>query len=278
MTQNTLLGVPIEILSKREVFFLCKKWLIEDSKNNYHHQIVTVNPEFLMEARKNKIFLRVLQSADLRIADGFGLVCASVFLYGFKKKLFRMTGVELTDILAQLCAETGRKIYLLGAYGEVAEKAAQVLREKFPLLVIAGAEEGMSRKSTQRKVRLPKIDSGSQIGPVLDCDRGSGMTDEDVCARISASGADILLVAFGAPKQDMWIAENKERLSGIKIAVGVGGTFDYLAGVVPYAPRVLRMLGLEWLFRLITQPHRLGRIFTAVIRFPLAVISERLKK
>lgn len=255
MQQNTLLGVPVEILSKQEIFLLCKKWILESSENSHCYQISTVNPEFLMEARKNQKFLQVLQKADLRIADGFGLVCASVLLYGFKKKLFRMTGGELTDILAQLCAETGKKIYLIGADSGIAEKAAQVLQKKFPSLIIAGAEEGILKDA-----------------------KDSSMLSEKLCARISASGTDVLLVAFGAPKQDLWIAENRERLPGVKIAVGVGGTFDYLAGVVPYAPRVMRALGLEWLFRLATQPHRLNRIVTAVIRFPIAVMFEKFKK
>lgn len=255
MQEKTLFGVPIEIFSKQDIFLLCKKWILESDENGHFRQIATVNPEFLMEARKNSGFLRVLQKADLRIADGFGLVCASVLLYGFKKKLFRMTGVELADILARLCMETGKKIYLVGADPGVAEKAAQVLQKKFPSLIVAGAEEGMPKDL-----------------------KDSSMLSEKLCTRISASGADVLLVAFGAPKQDLWIAENKERLSGVKIAVGVGGTFDYLAGLVPYAPRVMRVLGLEWLFRLGTQPHRLNRIITAVVRFPIAVIFEKFKK
>ncbi|MBI2645286.1 WecB/TagA/CpsF family glycosyltransferase, partial [Candidatus Uhrbacteria bacterium] len=169
MIQNTLLGVPIEILSKQDIFKLCRGWLSGDAGNRRFRQIVTVNPEFLMEARKNTEFLHVLQDADLRIADGFGLVCASVFLYGFKRKFLRMTGVELTNILAQLCAEMGKKIYLIGADSGIAEKAAQVLRKKFPSLTIAGAEEGMSKKAEQGGAHLVSIDSGSRIK--------SGMTD-----------------------------------------------------------------------------------------------------
>ena len=255
MEQNILFGVPVERASKREIFAVCRQWLADSISVSPCRQIVTVNPEFLMEARKNQEFLRVLQHADLRIADGFGLVCASLLLHGFKKNLFRMTGVELTDILAQLCAQAGKKIYLIGADRGIAEKAAEVLQKKFPSLIIVGAEEGIP-KNVSDSVEL----------------------SEELCARISAVGADVLLVAFGAPKQDIWIARNRERLLGVKIAVGVGGTFDYLAGVVPYAPYALRIIGLEWLFRLITQAYRLNRIITAVIRFPLVVIFEKLKK
>jgi len=246
MEKNSLLGVSIERISQYDIFQLCRQWLTELDDTSTCHQIVTVNPEFLMEARKNQNFLRILQQADLRIADGFGLICASIFLYGFKKRLLRMTGVEFVHMLAGLCAQAGKKIYLIGAEQGIAEKAAHALQKKFPSLTIVGAEEGMPCDDISRLIQ-----------------------------RIQSAQADVLLVAFGAPKQDLWIAEYKEQLKHVKIAVGVGGTFDYLAGIVPYAPRFIRILGLEWLFRLITQPHRLNRIITAVIRFPLEIIREK---
>jgi N-acetylglucosaminyldiphosphoundecaprenol N-acetyl-beta-D-mannosaminyltransferase len=246
--KSDILGISIELLKKQEVRALCGQWL--DSLS--FHQIVTVNPEFLMEARKNKDFLRVLQNADARITDGFGLVLISFMRYGIEGKLSRVTGVECVGALSELCVCMKKSMYIIGGDPGIAQKATKTLKSKFPELIIAGAEEG-----------VPKQGGGS---------------DDELCKRISASNADILLVAFGSPKQDIWIAKNKEKLTGIKIAVGVGGTCDYLAGIVPYAPKIVRALGLEWLFRLVTQPQRLNRIITAVIRFPLAVLREKCYK
>ena len=243
-----ILDVSIELFNKEEVLSLCQTWLYSSEL----HQIVTVNPEFLMESRRNHEFFNVLQKAQLRIADGFGLVLISRILYGKQGRLFRMTGVDLVYLLSDLCAQNGKSVYLMGGDPEVAGRAARALQKKYPSLIISGAEEG-----------LPKQGGGS---------------DDGLCQRIFAAQTDVLFVALGAPRQDLWIARNKEKLHGVSIAVGVGGTFDYLAGTVPYAPRIVRSLGLEWLFRLITQPHRLNRIFTAVIRFPIAVLFWRLKK
>lgn len=257
-----ILGVlvdRIDIIEAREYF---SQWLVGLNKGLLH-QIVTVNPEFVMEARKNTEFRNVLNNASLALADGVGLVLASAFLHGWKNRLFRMTGVECVVMLARMCACTGSSIYLLGASTGVAERVAEVLQRKYSDLRIVGAEEG-----------IPKL---RVAGDWLHVTESNDAVDDDemICKRIVDAKTDVLLVAFGAPKQDIWIARNVEKLNDVRIAVGVGGAFDYLSGLAPYAPAWMRTVGLEWLYRLVRQPQRISRIITAVVRFPFAVFLEK---
>ncbi|WP_245863279.1 WecB/TagA/CpsF family glycosyltransferase [Candidatus Viridilinea mediisalina] len=207
------------------------------------HQICTVNPEFVIEAGRNPEFAAVLARATLCTPDGVGLLLAARYLG--QPLRGRVTGVELTRRLAALAAQRGYRIFLLGAAPGVAEAAAQVLAREAPGLLVAGCYAGSP---------TPRHE------PFLQ-------------QMIRAARPDILLVAYGHPRQDLWIARNQERL-GVPIAIGVGGTFDYLAGTVPRAPRWLRRLGLEWLHRLAHQPQRLPRIIDAVPRFIWHVLKK----
>ena len=248
-----ILGVRVDKISLRELRERCRVWLLREERDSGCVRIVTVNPEFVIEAQKNTQFRSILNSADCAIADGIGLFFASLVLYGWRNRLFRVTGVELTWLLADLCSILGKRLYLLGGGPGVAEKTAEVLRMKYPTLQIVGAEEGIPRIVTQ----------------------ASRLFCEDLCRRMRDASPDVLLVAFGAPKQDAWIAEYASLVPTVKIAVGVGGTFDYIAGIVPYAPQWIRDIGFEWTYRLMTQPHRWRRIVTAVIVFPVAVLRAK---
>ncbi len=252
----SILGIPIHNLSYKEVETLLTSWLTQSE--SVFRQIVTTNPEFIMEAQKNKQFKDVLQIAPLSLVDGFGILCASLFLYG--KTVERITGVQATYMLCELALKYDKKVFLLGGLPGVAEKCAEELKKKFPQLKIAGATEGISSESYKLKAKS-----------LLD------EINKSICEEIVQSRADILLVAYGAPKQELWIDQYKSELPTVRIAMGVGGTFDYIAGVIPYSPAFFRTLGLEWLFRLFVEPKRAKRIFTAVIRFPLAVFFSKLK-
>lgn len=249
-----ILGIFVDRIDVPNIREHCTSWL-SGLTSELLHQVVTINPEFIMEARENAKFREVLNTATLSLADGIGLFFASWLLCGWRNRLFRMTGVDFTWMLAELCAQNGRRLYLLGAGEGVAARAAEVLKKKFPTLVIAGAEMG-----------IPKIVS-----------KTSDLFDKELCEKVCVAHPDVLLVAFGAPRQDLWIAQNASRLKGVAIAVGVGGTFDYLAGAVPYAPKWVRNIGFEWTYRLMTQPYRWRRIMTAVIKFPLAVLFSKRK-
>lgn len=192
------------------------------------HLVATVNPEFVMRAQKDREFARVLKEADLCLADGNGVVWA---LRRQGCAVDRpVSGVDLVEPLAALCLRRGLRLFLLGAAPGVAMELAAKLRAANPGLEVnahsGGPEEGH---------------------------------DGETLHRIHDHQPDVLLVAFGAPAQEMWIDRMKNRL-GVSVAIGVGGAFDYLTGRVPRAPRWMRRARLEWLGRLIRQPWRIRRM------------------
>jgi N-acetylglucosaminyldiphosphoundecaprenol N-acetyl-beta-D-mannosaminyltransferase len=208
------------------------------------HHVVTANPEFLMEARHNLPFRAALAAADLATADGFGLLLVA----RWRRTRFRsrVTGVELTARIAAEGAQRGWSLFLLGAAPGVAEQAARVLQQRYPGLRIAGCYAGSPRPEDEPHIR----------------------------ALIAAAHPDVLLVAYGHPAQDLWIARNQPYIR-VPVAIGIGGVFDYLTGRVPRAPGWMRRLGLEWLHRLLHQPQRWRRILTAVPLFLWAALRER---
>lgn len=203
-------------------------------------QVVTVNPEFVIAARRHRQFRRVLNGADLAVADGIGMVWAARLLGDRLPE--RVGGIDLVHRLAAQTAQAGHRLFLLGAGPGVAEQAAAALQLRYPGLCITGTFAGSP---------LP-------------------MEADAIIARIRAAQPDILLVAFGAPAQDLWIARHGALL-GVPVAIGVGGAFDFLAGKVPRAPRWMQRLGVEWLYRLIRQPWRWRRML-ALPRFAAMIL------
>ncbi|MFA6593990.1 MAG: WecB/TagA/CpsF family glycosyltransferase [Candidatus Buchananbacteria bacterium] len=240
-----ILGIKIDELSEVEVLTKIGEWLTAEGQR----QIATVNPEFVVAAQSNSEFKNLLNRIALNTCDGFGLVLAARLFH--RRRLPRVTGADLSGNLLKGKLPSA-KIYLLGGAPGVAE----AIRTKFVFNGIVGAEDG------------GKINAD---GKILE-DNGA------VIARINSSGANILLVAFGQVKQETWIAENLPWLPGIKVAIGVGGTFDFLTGRVPRAPEWMRSIGLEWLYRLIKEPKRFGRIWRATAVFSWLALKEKIKK
>jgi N-acetylglucosaminyldiphosphoundecaprenol N-acetyl-beta-D-mannosaminyltransferase len=203
-------------------------------------QICTANPEFVMAAQRDAEFRQVLAQADLVLPDGVGLLWAA--RRQGRRLPERVAGSDLIYRLAELGGRRGWRVYFLGAAEGVAQAAGERLRALYPGLVVAGAFAGSP----------------------------SPADEEALVARVRAARPQVLLVAYGAPAQDRWIARNKARLE-VPVSLGVGGAFDFVAGVAQRAPVWARRLGLEWLHRLWRQPWRARRIFTAVVAFPLAV-------
>lgn len=201
------------------------------------HQIITVNPEMIVEAQKNPEFKKILNDSDLNTPDGRGILWALKKIHAIKLKT-PVTGVDLTNKLALLSQTKNWRIYLAGAGEGIAEKAAQNLLKKYPQAKIVGVSQ------------------------------------EPNISEIKKKKPDILLLAYGAPKQDIWIAQHKKELN-VPVMIGVGGTFDYISGHIRRAPKWMRKIGLEWLFRLIQQPSRFCRIFNAVVKFPILVIFKK---
>jgi len=193
-----------------------------------HHLVATVNPEFVMRARSDQDFARVLESADLCLADGSGVVWAARRQGCAMRE--PVTGVDLIPPLAALCARRGFRIFLLGAAPGVANDLANRLRVEHPELEVE-AHAGTPDPSA----------------------------DAATLALIRAHKPQVLLVAYGHPKQELWIDRMRESL-GVAVAMGVGGSFDYLTGRIPRAPTWMRRAGLEWLFRLVRQPWRVRRM------------------
>jgi N-acetylglucosaminyldiphosphoundecaprenol N-acetyl-beta-D-mannosaminyltransferase len=208
------------------------------------HQVCTVNPEFVMEARRNPAFRRLLNSVDLATPDGAGIIAAGRLLRRPFKG--RATGVALVGHLAELSAREGYSLFLLGAAVGVADEAARELERRYPGVKIAGMYSGSPRDEDW----------------------------PDILSLLEDSEPDILLVAYGAPRQDLWIDAHKAEMPGsVRLAMGVGGVFDYLSGRARLAPPVVRRVGLEWLYRLATQPWRWKRILR-VFAFGALVVRQ----
>jgi exopolysaccharide biosynthesis WecB/TagA/CpsF family protein len=209
-------------------------------KSGRPHHVCTINPEFIMIARQDANFANILRRADVCVPDGVGLLWAARYLG--RPLPERVTGSDGVPIIAERAAREGWTLFFLGAAPGVAERAARVLQERHPGLQVVGTYAGSPDPAEE----------------------------DDLVERVNASGADILFVAYGAPEQDKWIARNLPRLR-VGMAMGVGGAFDFIAGVVPRAPGWMRRMGLEWAYRLVRQPWRFRRMLR-LPRFVLAVV------
>lgn len=204
-------------------------------KEQKKYYIVTPNPELLVMAQKDKAYANILNGAKLALPDGIGVVLASKLLGKPLKQ--RITGVDLVENLCRRVSKQPVTVGFLGSKPGIAELTAECLQKKYPGLKVELVAQEWSEDLNIKKV-------------------------------------DILFVAFGSPKQEVWITKNLQNLP-VKVAVGVGGAFDFISGKIPRAPQVLQRLGLEWLFRLFIQPWRIRRQLS-LIYFIILVIKEKL--
>ncbi|HEY7349025.1 MAG TPA: WecB/TagA/CpsF family glycosyltransferase [Ktedonobacterales bacterium] len=205
------------------------------------NQIITLNTEFVWTARKQEAFRDTINQAALVVADGMGIVWASRILnLPFPE---RVAGSDLLPLLAGRCAARGFRLFLLGAAPGVAEQAGHALQQRFPGLQIAGVYAGSP----------------------------SPAEAEHILGLIRAARPDVLAVAYGAPRQDLWIRQHAQALgaAGVGVALGVGGTLDFIAGRVRRAPRWVQRAGLEWAFRVLCQPRRAWRVR---VLFPMGAL------
>ncbi|MFA7653591.1 MAG: WecB/TagA/CpsF family glycosyltransferase [Candidatus Magasanikbacteria bacterium] len=241
------LGVKVESYTKDGAINVAKDFLHSEKQA----KIYTINPEMIVRAQKDEYFKQVLNTGDVNTCDGFGL---KLFF-----NLKRVTGVDFMLDICKLAAEQEKSIYLLGSGSEdVVKKTAENLQKQFPNLKIAGYNKGP-------KIEELRINNYELI--IAD--------NETILNKINNFSTDILFVAFGMSKQEKWIHENLAKIPKVKIAMGVGGSFDYISGAVPRAPLFLRRIGLEWMYRLIIQPKRLIRIINATIVFTWLVIKSK---
>lgn len=221
-----VLGVSISNVTMNEATAKVREFV----KSDECHSIYTPNPEIVMLAKDDPKFHQILEEADLVVPDGIGVVIASKI----KKTPLpeRVAGYDLVQNTMKEATTQGYKYYFFGSKPGISQQAAEKMRETYPGIQIVGTRDGYFKPEDE----------------------------EAIIEDINASGANILLVALGAPKQEKWIEANKHRLPNVRVAVGVGGSLDVMSGNVKRAPEAFQKLGLEWFYRLLKEPTRFKRM------------------
>lgn len=227
-----LAGVKLQNTTQEALLGFVQR-AIQEGAQRY---IVTPNPEFVVQAQKDKNFKDLLNRADMSLPDGVGVVIASVLKYGHK--INRLPGTDMTEWLIGRLASSGVRVALVGGLDDAAEKAAKILRQRYGNENIFGFKDGAT------------LEEINKVRPRL------------------------VFVGMGSPKQEFWMVQNMKNLPSGKIFMGVGGAFDFISGKVRRAPRWVRKAGLEWFFRLILQPWRWKRALKATFVFLYYIIKD----
>ena len=239
--KTNILGVGVDTFNMIESVEKVIGFLDEDEKNK--RVVITPNPEMIMEARDNKEFKNIINNADLVVPDGIGVVLASK-LEKIKIKE-RVPGCELAEALFNKIKDKDKTVYLLGAAPGVAEKAKENMENKYKGLNIIGIRDGYFKEDEEK----------------------------DIIAEINKLEPNLLLVGIGFPRQEKFIYNNDLKINA---GLAVGGTIDVMAGEVKRAPEIFQKLGLEWFYRLIKEPSRIGRMMV-LPKFVLVVILDKIK-
>lgn len=263
MKKIFLFGVPLFALSRKEA----AKLFVDFCDQEGQFFTATPNAEILLASQKNEKLKTFLQKSSLNTPDSVSLLWASMvqgekwsvfrsifelFLLPVRKRLWtkylpeRVCG---SDIFYDICEEAekqGRSIFLAGGMGGVAQKTLNIVQKKYSTLKIFGGIDGSPREKD----------------------------DEWMREEINKVKPDILFLAYGCPAQELWIERNLKYCPSVKVAMGIGGTFDFVAGNIKRAPKVFQNLGLEWLWRLFLQPSRFKRILNAVFVFPFRFLKS----
>lgn len=238
--RTDVLGVAFDNVTIDEAVDRALALLEEDRP----HLVVTPNPEIVQRAEKDPEFAGILAQADLVLPDGVGVIYAAKILG--RPLRARVPGIDFAAALLARIAGTGTRLFLLGAAPGVAELAAVNLRAAYPGLVVCGFHDGYFKE------------------------------DRPVADAIREARADLVFVCLGAPKQEKWIAANGAA-AGARLYVGLGGSLDVFAGKVERAPESFQRLGLEWLYRLLKQPSRIGRMAKLPL-FLVSAVGARIRK
>jgi len=239
LSRVDILGVGFDNLTKAEA--VEHAYAIQTEHKAYY--VVTPNPEIVMLAREDEGMLSAAKGAELVIADGIGVIYGAKILGTPLRD--RIPGIDFTGALLEKMNESGRSLFLFGSKPGVAEKAAENLSAKYPNVKIVGTNDGYFKD------------------------------DEPIIEKINAAKPDLMLVCLGAPKQEKWMQANAHRLD-VGIMVGAGGSLDVFAGVVERAPEAWQKMGFEWLYRLLKEPKRIGRMMK-LPKFLFAVIFSRIR-
>ncbi|MGF7401235.1 WecB/TagA/CpsF family glycosyltransferase [Thermoanaerobacterium thermosaccharolyticum] len=234
-----IFGVPIDKVTMKNAVDIVENFLLEDRL----HIVATPNAEIVMMAQNDDEYKEILNKTDLNVPDGSGVIFASKI---YKEKLpERVAGFDLMMELIKIASLKHYKIYLLGAKADVVKGAYLNLKSRYQGIDIVGFHDGY----------FSEID------------------EEEIINDINEKKTDLLFVALGAPKQEKWIYKNRNKLNA-KVAIGVGGSFDVIAGKVTRAPEIYRKLGLEWFYRLMKEPWRYKRMM-ALPKFAMKVLFSK---
>ncbi|MEN8906648.1 MAG: WecB/TagA/CpsF family glycosyltransferase [Clostridiales bacterium] len=240
MKRKSLLGINFSCITMDEALEYILKFLEEDKL----HTIFTPNAEIAMEAQRDPDFKKILNSSDMLIPDGAGVILSSKILN--IKLPQKIPGFDLTRNSFSLQRKIKTKYFFFGGKDGIAEKAAERVLHSYNNIEISGCQSGYFKKEDE----------------------------EAIINKINSSNTEFLLVGLGAPKQEKWIHENRDKLN-VKVCIGVGGTIDILAGNVKLTPDFFRRNGLEWLYRLYKEPRRFKRMLD-LPRFILLSFKKRI--
>lgn len=265
----TILNIKINSLTKNEVWFLIKNLL--SAPTIKQEQLVTTNPEFIMQAQTDLEFKNIINNSWLSVADGYGIRLAAQYLDLIKnnKKNNLLAGLKViywgfthnykkldmvpeiitgTDLIPEICQIINineeihnKKIFLLGGFGKIPLLTAENLKKQYHNLNISY----------------------------------SSFETDNIIEKINSFEPLVLFVALNHPRAQKWINANLEKMPSVKLAIGVGGAFDYISGQIKRAPQNMR--GFEWLYRLVRQPRRFKRVYSAVVKFSCAVFKSKIK-
>jgi len=237
-----ILGARVDLVNTSESLDRIKQFIV--ARQSAH--VITLNAEIVYQAQNDPGLLSIINSADLVTPDGIGIVWAGRRLgYPFEE---RVSGIDLLYLICERAPQEGWKIYFLGAAPGIADEAARQLTQKYPAINICGIHDGYFSEEQQQS-----------------------MLEE-----IKALQPDILFVALGAPGQEYWIHKYRQAIE-VPVAIGVGGSFDVIAGIKSRAPEWMIRANLEWLYRLLKEPSRLKRQM-ALPKFVLLILRHSLYK
>ncbi len=277
------MDVVVDSVSEREALDKIRGFLHDESKQNI---VVTINPEFIMASQRDESLKDVLNSSSLRLADGIGVLWSAKYLslpyrgivwsiwqmvYSGASLIFnpkycrspipqRVSGASIVPKICEIAQEEEKSVFLLGGRDGSGYGASNMLQRLYPKLIIKGVDENIDVDYIDGDLIVSRDDS-IRIVELLESAR-----------------PDILFVALGGnQKQEQWISRYLSKAPGVKIAMGVGATFDFLSGRVKRAPKIFRTLGIEWLWRMFIQ-RRLSRIMTATVKFIAKVVLFKIEK
>lgn len=238
-----ILGIKLSDLSPSEIMNRIEAFLNSDKA----HYVVTPNPEIILASHKDEELFYILNQADISIPDGFGLVIAGLIQ---KMKIFRLAGADLTTALLKKATEEKKKVVIMNWRG------------------------GLSKKTDIKEALMEKYSALEFL--VLDLSRSHKIKESDL-QKIKNFAPAIMFNTFGSPYQEKFIFHILKKIPSLRVALAVGGSFDFISGKVLRAPKLMRKIGLEWFWRLILKPKRWRRIYNATVVFISKVVKAQVR-